>query len=103
RVVQALLLRGEVREAERVASDAVEMTPLAEDDWRMVWMLGIASMAALWAGQHERALASALEATRGAGRTHPDTFLPPLTRIHLGAALLAAGDPGRAIDELAPL
>jgi ATP/maltotriose-dependent transcriptional regulator MalT len=102
-VVQAQLLRGDVREAERAASDAIEMTPLAEDDWRRVWMLGIASMAALWAGSHERALASALEATRGAARTHPETFLPLLARVHLGAAALAAGDPGQAIDELAPL
>ena len=102
-VVQALLLRGEVHEAARVARDAVEMPPLADDDWRMLLSLGIESMAAFWAGRHERALAGASKATRGAGRTHPGTFLPLLGRLHLGAAFSAAGDPGQAIDELAPL
>jgi DNA-binding NarL/FixJ family response regulator len=102
-VVQALLLRGEVREAGRVGSDAVELTPLAEDDWRMVWLLGIESMSQFWAGRHDHALASASEATTGADRTHPGTFLGSLARLHLGAALLAAGDPATAVTELAPL
>jgi DNA-binding CsgD family transcriptional regulator len=102
-VVQALLLHGEVREAGRVGADAVELTPLVEDDWRMLWMLGIESMSAFWAGRHDHALASASEATTGADRTHPGTFLGSLARLHLGAALLAAGDPATAVTELAPL
>jgi DNA-binding CsgD family transcriptional regulator len=102
-VVQALLLKGDVREAARVGRDAVEMTPLVTDDWRMVWMLGIESMSAFWAGRHEQVFASASESMAGADRRHPETFLPLLGRLHLGAALVAAGDPAAALTELVPL
>ncbi|HET7046793.1 MAG TPA: BREX system ATP-binding domain-containing protein [Solirubrobacteraceae bacterium] len=102
-VIQALLLRGELREATRLGSDAVEMAPLADDDWRMIWLLGIQSMSAFWAGRHESAFASASKAMVGANRTHPETFLPLLARLHMGAALSAAGDPTAAITELGPL
>ena len=102
-VVYALLLRGEVREAAQVASDAVATGALATDDWRMVWMLGADSAAAFWAGRHDRALASASEMAARARRTHPTTYLAQLARVHVGAALSAAADPAGAIAELAPL
>ena len=101
--VLALLLEGEVRRATELAERTVSLPELATDDWRMVLTLGIDSLAAFWAGRHERALASARDMTTRATRSHSDTVFPKLARLYLGAALWIAGDPAATIAELAPL
>ncbi|HEX6714884.1 MAG TPA: AAA family ATPase [Thermoleophilaceae bacterium] len=101
--VYALLLKGELHEAARVAADAIDPADLATDDWRTIWVLAADSLAGQWTGQRERALASAREMITRAERSHPRTCLIGLARVQLAAALSAAGDPAAALAELVGL
>jgi DNA-binding CsgD family transcriptional regulator/tetratricopeptide (TPR) repeat protein len=97
----ALLLKGRVREATRAAETAIDDALLAADDWRTVWALEADAQAACWAGDTQRALASAQEMLARSERVH--AFLSDRARIQLAGALMAAGDPGRARAELSGL
>ena len=56
-------------------------------------------MAAFWAGDAERALASATQMVSGSERSS-DSFLTPAARIQLGGALYLSGDAAAAVNEL---
>jgi DNA-binding NarL/FixJ family response regulator len=99
---QALLLRGKVTEAVRVAETATDAARVSGTDQLLVWALQTMSTAAIWAGDTERAISSAREAVGLADR-FGESFLAPLAHLHLGAALQAAGDAGGASAELAAL
>jgi DNA-binding NarL/FixJ family response regulator/tetratricopeptide (TPR) repeat protein len=96
----ALLLKGEIAEAARVAGSELDPAALSRNDWRMVWTLGADAHAAALAGG-DRALAAAGDMLERANRDYTATVLPELARVRLAAALLAAGDPGGACNELA--
>jgi DNA-binding NarL/FixJ family response regulator len=98
---QALLLKGRVSEASRVAATAIDDALLTANDWRTIWALEADALANYTAGDPTRALSSANEMLTRAERTHP--FLTDHARIQLAGALYAAGDPARALTELAAL
>ena len=56
-------------------------------------------MAAFWAGDAKRALASASQMAAGSRRS-TDRFLTPDARIQLAGALFLSGDPAAAVNEL---
>jgi DNA-binding CsgD family transcriptional regulator len=97
----ALLLHGRVREAADVAATAIDEASLSRNDFRTVWALETDSLAAYWAGDSERALASAREMVRRSGTAY--AFLSGPARIQLAGALCAAGDHEAAAAELIPL
>jgi DNA-binding CsgD family transcriptional regulator len=97
----ALLLKGRVREAADAAAAAIDQASLSRNDFRTVWALEADALAAYWAGDSERALASAREMVRRSGKTH--TFLADPARIQLAGALCAAGDHEAAAAELTTL
>jgi DNA-binding CsgD family transcriptional regulator len=88
----ALLLQGKVENALAAAEDALDLAALARDDYRQAWLLSCVSLAAFWCGDVARALASAREMAARSERSHPQTFLPRLAQLRLGAALFASGD-----------
>ena len=95
----ALVLKGEISQARRDAAAAIDTALLPAENWRTIWALEADSMAAFWAGDAERALASATQmAARSERRT--DRFLTPAARIQLGGALYLSGDPAAAVKEL---
>jgi DNA-binding CsgD family transcriptional regulator len=98
---RATLMKGQVGEATRLADGAIDAALLSADDWRTVWALESDAMAAFWAGDGDRALASAREMVMRAERVHP--FLSGPAQIQLAGALYAAGDPGSALSKLYPL
>jgi ATP/maltotriose-dependent transcriptional regulator MalT len=97
----ALLLKGRVREAADVAAKAIDEAALLRNDFRTVWALEADALAAYWAGESERALASAREMVGRSRNAH--TFLSGPARIQLAGALSAAGDHEAASAELTPL
>jgi DNA-binding NarL/FixJ family response regulator len=99
---QALLLRGQVGAAFGVAETATDAARLSETDQALVFALNIMATAAVWAGETERAIASAREAVSLVDRFRTG-FLAPLAHLHLAGALQAAGDARGAGDELAAL
>ena len=101
--VHALLMKGQAAAAARSAEEWIDPQALATDDWRMIWLVGADSLAALRTGASEHALASANEMLMRSERTHADTALSGLARVHLAGALLASGDPSGARAELSPL
>ncbi len=101
--VYALLLKGQAAQAASLAAEWIDRAALAADDWRMIWLVAADSFAALRTGAVERALASANEMVTRSDRSHPDTVLPLLARLHLAGALYAAGDAAGARAELRPL
>jgi DNA-binding NarL/FixJ family response regulator len=101
--VYALLMKGQAANAARSAEEWISPAALATDDWRIIWLAGADSLAALRAGAVERALASANEMLIRSQRTHADTVLPGFARVHLAGALFATGDPSSARAELSPL
>src|SRR5262249_6165728 len=68
-------------------------------NWRTTWALEADAMAAFWAGDAERALASATQMV-GRSERSTDRFLTPAARIQLGGALYLSGDPAAAVNEL---
>jgi len=97
----ALLSQGRAREAADVAATAIDEAALSRNDFRTVWALEIDALAAYWAGDSDRALASAREMVRRSGKVY--AFLSAPARIQLAAALHAAGDHEAAAAELTPL
>jgi len=90
-----------VREAADTAATAIDEAGLSRNDWRTVWALEADALAAYWAGDSERTLASAREMVRRSGEVH--TFLSGPASIQLAGALCAAGDYAAATAELTPL
>jgi DNA-binding CsgD family transcriptional regulator len=99
----ALLLKGEVLKALTTAEEALDAAALSSDNWKIIWLLSPLSLAAFCRGDSARALASAREMVTRSERAHPKTVLPWLGRLRLGSALLAAGDPAAAAEELRAL
>jgi hypothetical protein len=65
----ALVLKGEIAEARRDAAAAIDTTLLPGENWRTTWALEADAMAAFWAGDAQRALASATQMVgRSGGR-----------------------------------
>ncbi len=95
-----LLMRGQVTEAAAVAETATDAAILTGNDQFAVWALWADAMVCAWTGDTGRALASAREAVaRSEGVTQ--TYFSSLSRLHLAAALSAAGDAAGARAELA--
>jgi DNA-binding CsgD family transcriptional regulator len=98
---RARLLRGEIAEAERLAHDAIDTARLLADDWRTVWALEAEALAAFWAGDSDRALASAREMLTRSERVHP--FLRGAASVQLAGAEYATGDADSAGSRLGAL
>ena len=98
----ALLMKGRVGDALKVAETAVDAALLSGSAWHTAYAFEADSMAAFWAGDAERALASAQEALTWAERI-PATLPHSRARVQLAAAWYAAGDPQRACAELTAL
>jgi DNA-binding CsgD family transcriptional regulator len=98
---QALVMTGQITEAARLAHRAIDTARLLADDWRAVWALEADSLAAFWAGDSDRALASARDMAACSERAHP--FLSGRAMVQLAAAEYADGDPGSASVRLSML
>jgi len=98
---QALVLKGQVGAAARLAHSAIDTARLLADDWRAVWALEADSLAAFWAGDTSRALGSARDMEARSARAHP--FLFGRAMVQLAAAEYAGGDPGSAGARLSTL
>ena len=96
----ALFMKGRIREAVEVAETATDAAVLTGNDQFAVWALWADANVCSCAGQPDRALASAREAAARCERM-PETFFSSLSRLHLAAALHAAGDAAGARVELA--
>jgi len=95
----ALVMKGRITEAVAVAETATDAV-LTGNDQVAVWALWADAMVCSLAGETARALASAREAVARSERL-TETFFSSLSRLHLAAALNAAGDPAGARAELA--
>ena len=95
----ALVLKGEIGKARQDAAAAIDAALLPGENWRTIWALEADAMAAFWAGDAERALASSTQMAAGSKRS-TDRFLTPAARIQLGGALYLSGDPAAAVNEL---
>jgi len=95
----ALVLKGDMAKARQDAAAAIDTALLPGENWRTTWALEADSMAAFWAGDAERALASATQMVARSERS-TDPFLTPAARIQLGGALYLSGDPAAAANEL---
>jgi DNA-binding CsgD family transcriptional regulator len=95
----ALFMKGRIAEAVAVAETATDAAVLTGNDQFAVWALWSDAMACSVAGDTTRALSSAREAAARAANM-PETFFSSLSRLHLAAALNAAGDPAGARAEL---
>ena len=98
---RATLLKGQVADATRLAHDAIDTERLLANDWRTIWALEADALAAFWAGDSDRALASAREMATRAERTH--SFLSGPATVQLAGAEYAAGDAASACARLTPL
>jgi ATP/maltotriose-dependent transcriptional regulator MalT len=96
----ALCMQGRITEAVAVADTATDAAVLTGNDQFAMWALWADAAACSTAGDTARALASAREAAARAERMH-ETFFSSLSRLHLAAALNAAGDATGARAELA--
>jgi DNA-binding CsgD family transcriptional regulator len=91
-------MKGQLSEALRLADGAIDAALLSADDWRTVWALEAHAMAAFWAGDGDRALASAREMLVRSEQVHP--FLTGPAQIQLAGALYVTGDPASALARL---
>ena len=98
----AHLMHGHVAEALRVAETAIDAALLSGSAWHTAYAFEADSMAAYWAGDNERALASAQEALVFAERISA-TLPHTRSRLQLAGAWYAAGDTQRAAAELTAL
>ena len=73
---RALVLKGEIGKARQDAAAAIDTALLPGENWRTIWALEADAMAAFWAGDAERALASATQMVSGSERS-TDRFLTP--------------------------
>ena len=85
------LMRGEITEAAAVAETATDAAILTGNDQFAIWALWADAMVSSWTGDTGRALASAREAV-ARSESIPETYFSSLSRLHLAAALSAAGD-----------
>ena len=95
-----LLMRGQITEAAAVAETATDAAILTGNDQFAVWALWADAMVCAWTGDTGRALASAREAV-ARSEAVTQTYFSSLSRLHLAAALSAAGDAAGARAELA--
>ena len=86
----ALVMKGRVSDAARLAHGSIDAARLIADDWRTVWALEADALAAFWAGDTDRALDSSREMVARSERVH--TFLSGPAQIQLAGAEYAAGD-----------
>jgi DNA-binding CsgD family transcriptional regulator len=98
---RAALLKGQVADATRLGHDAIDTERLLANDWRTIWALEADSLAAFWAGDSDRALASAREMATRAERIHP--FLSGPATVQLAGAEYAAADAASAYARLTAL
>ena len=96
----ALFMQGSIAEALAVAENATEAAILTGNDQFAMWALWADAVVSSAAGETDRALASAREAVARCDRG-AETFFSSLSRLHLAAALSAAGDAAAARVELA--
>ena len=96
---RAHLLKGQIGKARQDAAAAIDTALLPGENWRTIWALEADAMTAFWAGDAERALASATQMVARSERSS-DQFLTPAARIQLGAALYLSGDVAAAVKEL---
>ena len=96
---RAHLLKGQIGKARQDAAAAIDTALLPGENWRTIWALEADAMTAFWAGDAERALASATQMVSGSRRSS-DHFLTPAARIQLGGALYLSGDAAAAVTEL---
>ncbi len=94
-----LFMEGRIAEALAVAENATEAAVLTGNDQFAVWALWSDAVVSSASAETDRALASAREAVTRSGRV-AQTFFSSLSRLHLAAALSAAGDPAAARVEL---
>ena len=87
----ALFMKGRITEAMAVADTATDAAVLTGNDQFTVWALWADAMVCSCAGDTTRALASAREAVARSEHL-TETFFSSLSRLHLAAALHAAGD-----------
>jgi ATP/maltotriose-dependent transcriptional regulator MalT len=99
-VTNALFMKGRISEAAMVAETATDAAVLTGNDQFAVWALWADAMVCSCAADTARALASAREAVARSKRL-TETYFSSLSRLHLAAALHAAGDPAGAHAELA--
>ena len=97
----AALLKGQVADAARLGHAAIDTERLLANDWRTIWALEADALAAFWAGDSDRALASAREMATRAERTHP--FLSAPATVQLAGAEYAADDAASAHARLTAL
>ncbi len=97
--VNALLMKGRVAEAVLVSETATDAALLTGNDQFAVWALWSDASACSAAGDTERALASARDAM-ACSELVGETFFSNLSRLHLAAALHAAGDAAGAAVQL---
>jgi ATP/maltotriose-dependent transcriptional regulator MalT len=95
----ALFMKGRIAEAVAVAETATDAAVLTGNNQFAMWALWADAMACSVAGDTARALSSAREAAARA-ESMAETFFSSLSRLHLAAALNAAGDPAGARAEL---
>jgi ATP/maltotriose-dependent transcriptional regulator MalT len=96
----SLLMKGRIAEAATVAETATDAAVLTGNDQFAVWALWTDAIVCSFAGDTARALSSAREAV-ARSESLTETFFSSLSRLHLAAALTAAGDPASARVELA--
>jgi hypothetical protein len=97
----ALVAKGQVRDATFAAAAATDEASLSRNDWRTIWALEADALSAYWAGDTERALASAGEMVRRSQHAH--AFLARPASVQLAGALHLSGEHDGALAELAPL
>ena len=97
----ALVMKGQVSEAARLAHASIDTSRLLADDWRTVWALEADALAAFWAGDTDRALDSSQEMVARSQRVH--SFLSGPAQLQLAGAEYAAGDPESAGARLSAL
>lgn len=98
---RALVMKGRVSEAARLAHGSIDAARLQADDWRTVWALEADALAAFWAGDTDRALDSSREMVAHSERAH--RFLSGRAQVQLAGAEYAAGDPDSAGARLSAL
>ena len=98
---RATLLKGQVADATRLGHDAIDTERLLANDWRTIWALEADALAAFWAGDSDRALASAQEMSTSAERTH--RFLSAPATVQLAGAEYAADRAASAYARLSTL
>jgi ATP/maltotriose-dependent transcriptional regulator MalT len=96
----ALFMQGRITEAAAVAETATDAAVLTGNDQFAIWALWADAIVCSSAGDTARSLSSAREAVARSDCV-TETFFSSLSRLHLAAALTAAGDPASARVELA--